>query len=377
MCKAAGSFAARRKRSPVAPAAGDGQPLERCRIAGGRRKGPAQARPRLRRALAPAAGMRPAGSGSSRSRGRPRPNATGAHRWPNSAASIRAACPNPDNPRTTPVPPAMDEQLLASIKAVGILQLPLVREKDGRSKSSSATAGRSAAIAAGLVDDRRAGVRRRRDRRRHALGRREPDPRLDDQRRHLARHRRPGGAGLDRAGDRRRARVAGPHHQAPQAAGASASGDAGRHGARATCRTRISCAPSPPQRATSRRRSGRSTSPRRATTSPGTRSRARSPSAASRSRPQNSTTSWRKPTAWSGRTICSRPPARTAATPSTSRASSAPSRSGCRTTCRSAARCCRATNTVARNCRRRPSTSTASPASTTWSVTTSIRTPAR
>ena len=27
--------------------------------------------------------------------------------------------PNPNNPRTTPVPPAMDEQLLASIKAVG------------------------------------------------------------------------------------------------------------------------------------------------------------------------------------------------------------------------------------------------------------------
>ena len=34
--------------------------------------------------------------------------------------------PNPNNPRTTPVPPAMDEQLLASIKAVGIIQPPCV-----------------------------------------------------------------------------------------------------------------------------------------------------------------------------------------------------------------------------------------------------------
>jgi ParB/RepB/Spo0J family partition protein len=38
--------------------------------------------------------------------------------------------PNPNNPRTTPVPPAMDEQLLASIKAVGIIQPPCVTPKD-------------------------------------------------------------------------------------------------------------------------------------------------------------------------------------------------------------------------------------------------------
>jgi ParB family chromosome partitioning protein len=38
---------------------------------------------------------------------------------------------NRNNPRTAPVPPAMDEQLLASIKAVGIIQPPRVTLKDG------------------------------------------------------------------------------------------------------------------------------------------------------------------------------------------------------------------------------------------------------
>ena len=38
--------------------------------------------------------------------------------------------PNPNNPRRTPVPPAMDEQLLASIKAVGIIQPPCVSVTD-------------------------------------------------------------------------------------------------------------------------------------------------------------------------------------------------------------------------------------------------------
>jgi len=37
---------------------------------------------------------------------------------------------NPHNPRRTPAPPAMDEQLLASIKAVGIIQPPFVTPKD-------------------------------------------------------------------------------------------------------------------------------------------------------------------------------------------------------------------------------------------------------
>ena len=43
----------------------------------------------------------------------------------------RTLKPNPNNPRHTPVPPAMDEQLVASIKAIGIIQPPVVREADG------------------------------------------------------------------------------------------------------------------------------------------------------------------------------------------------------------------------------------------------------
>src|SRR5580698_2809499 len=37
---------------------------------------------------------------------------------------------NPNNPRNAPVPPAMDEQMLASIKAVGIIHPPYVTPKD-------------------------------------------------------------------------------------------------------------------------------------------------------------------------------------------------------------------------------------------------------
>ena len=44
----------------------------------------------------------------------------------------RILLPNQNNPRTTPVPPAMDEQLLASIKAVGIIQPPCVIPNDDR-----------------------------------------------------------------------------------------------------------------------------------------------------------------------------------------------------------------------------------------------------
>ena len=44
----------------------------------------------------------------------------------------RTLIPNPNNPRRTPPPRAMDEQLLASIRAVGIIQPPLVREIDGK-----------------------------------------------------------------------------------------------------------------------------------------------------------------------------------------------------------------------------------------------------
>jgi len=38
---------------------------------------------------------------------------------------------DPNNPRRTPVPPAMDEQLVASIKAVGVIQPPFVTPHDG------------------------------------------------------------------------------------------------------------------------------------------------------------------------------------------------------------------------------------------------------
>ena len=43
----------------------------------------------------------------------------------------RTLKPNPNNPRIAPVPPAQDEQLLASIKARNIIQPPIVAEKDG------------------------------------------------------------------------------------------------------------------------------------------------------------------------------------------------------------------------------------------------------
>ena len=39
--------------------------------------------------------------------------------------------PNPENPRRTPAPPAMDDQLVASIKAIGLIQPPRVKEMDG------------------------------------------------------------------------------------------------------------------------------------------------------------------------------------------------------------------------------------------------------
>ena len=40
----------------------------------------------------------------------------------------RTLKPNPNNPRTTPVPKIMDDQLVASIIAIGIIQPPVVRE---------------------------------------------------------------------------------------------------------------------------------------------------------------------------------------------------------------------------------------------------------
>ncbi len=58
--------------------------------------------------------------------------------------------PNPDNPRRTGVPQAMDEQLIASIKAVGLIQPPRVKEADGQLVIIVGIRRAQAAIAAGL-----------------------------------------------------------------------------------------------------------------------------------------------------------------------------------------------------------------------------------
>ena len=71
-------------------------------------------------------------------------------------AELRKVCPlllkpNPHNPRITPPATAMDEQLLASIKAIGIIQPPVVVEKDGELVIKAGTRRVCAAIAAGLA----------------------------------------------------------------------------------------------------------------------------------------------------------------------------------------------------------------------------------
>jgi len=58
---------------------------------------------------------------------------------------------NPNNPRHTPVPPAMDVQLIASIKAVGIIQPPCVIPKDDGLTIVAGNRRVKAAIAAGLA----------------------------------------------------------------------------------------------------------------------------------------------------------------------------------------------------------------------------------
>ena len=62
----------------------------------------------------------------------------------------RTLKPNPNNPRRTPVPPAMDAQLVASIKAIGIIQPPVVREADGELIVKAGGRRVKAAIAAKL-----------------------------------------------------------------------------------------------------------------------------------------------------------------------------------------------------------------------------------
>ena len=62
----------------------------------------------------------------------------------------RTLKPNPNNPRRTLVPPAMDEQLVASIKAIGIIQPPVVHEADGELVVKAGGRRVKAAIAAQL-----------------------------------------------------------------------------------------------------------------------------------------------------------------------------------------------------------------------------------
>jgi ParB family chromosome partitioning protein len=61
---------------------------------------------------------------------------------------------NPNNPRTTTVPKEMDQQLVASILAIGLLQPPVVREIDGELVVRAGDRRTKAAIAAGkdLID---------------------------------------------------------------------------------------------------------------------------------------------------------------------------------------------------------------------------------
>ena len=62
----------------------------------------------------------------------------------------RTLAPNPDNPRRTPPPKAMDEQLAASIRAVGLIQPPLVKEVEGTLTIIVGNRRTQAAIEAGL-----------------------------------------------------------------------------------------------------------------------------------------------------------------------------------------------------------------------------------
>ena len=63
----------------------------------------------------------------------------------------RSLVPNPNNPRRTPAAAAMDEQLVASIKAIGLIQPPLVKDEDGKTVIVAGNRRTKAAIAAGLA----------------------------------------------------------------------------------------------------------------------------------------------------------------------------------------------------------------------------------
>jgi len=64
------------------------------------------------------------------------------------SVDLRTLQSNPNNPRRTQVPAAMDKQLVASMKAVGIIQPPCVTPRTtGCRLSSAAAAAFSAKVA--------------------------------------------------------------------------------------------------------------------------------------------------------------------------------------------------------------------------------------
>ena len=62
----------------------------------------------------------------------------------------KSLVPNPNNPRRTPTDKAMDEQLVASIRVIGLIQPPRVAEVDGKLVIVAGGRRTKAAIAAGL-----------------------------------------------------------------------------------------------------------------------------------------------------------------------------------------------------------------------------------
>ena len=142
----------------------------------------------------------------------------------------RSLTPNPNNPRTSPVPKEMDLQLVASITAIGLLQPPLAREIDGSLVIRAGDRRTKAAIAAGkeLIDvyvldgnediDAMAAMSEN-----PGAGRDEPG-------RHLARHRQAGTTGVERGRYRQRSGPAQARRAEVEAARLAALPDAGLHG---------------------------------------------------------------------------------------------------------------------------------------------------
>ena len=112
-----------------------------------------------------------------------------------------------NNPRRTPPPAAMDEQLLASIKAVGIIQPPCVTPKDGGLMIVVGNRRVKAAIKADLplIDVLVCDADEAADAMRSVAENLIRASMIE--RGHLARDRAARSPGLERTGDRRRARA--------------------------------------------------------------------------------------------------------------------------------------------------------------------------